>query len=302
MNSGLIFDVKRYAINDGPGIRITFFFKGCSLNCAWCHNPESISKDIQKMYSADKCIGCGTCVDECPKTALTLTERGIITNSELCNMCGICAEVCPTGAIEMSGRMETVDDIMKMIENEQIFFDQSGGGVTFSGGEPILHYDVLIDLLDKCGERGIHRTVDTAGLVGTEKLLEVAKRTDLFLYDLKMIDEDKHKRWTDVSNKKILENLQKLSKTGAEINIRIPLIKGVNTDDENIVKTAEYVSSLAGKKKKVNLLPYHNIAQKKYTKLGEEYDESGMGEPGKELIDSIVAKFNEYEIEVVVGG
>ena len=302
MQNPLIFDVKRYAINDGPGIRVTIFFKGCNLNCTWCHNPESISPVVQKMYSKDKCIGCGTCVEVCPTNAITLTPNGIVTDLELCRLCGKCAEVCPTKATEMSGHEVSVEDIMKVIERERVFFDQSGGGVTFSGGEPLMHSSFLIKLLDACGERGIHRVVDTTGMAKTDTLLEVAKRTELFLYDLKVFDSERHKKWTGKGNEKILENLKILAERGASINIRIPLIKGVNDDTENIEDTAKFIASLAGDKKQVNLLPYHNIAQKKYEKLGKKWKPDEMAEPSKKEQAEIISQFAKYGLTAQVGG
>ncbi len=302
MKSGLIFDVKRYAINDGPGIRVVIFFKGCNLHCAWCHNPESISPKIEKMYSRAKCMMCSECAAVCPEKAITLIAKGIITNPELCKLCGKCADVCPTKATEMSGYIKSVDEIMAIIEKERMFFDQSGGGVTFSGGEPILHSEMLIELLDECGKRGIHRAVDTAGLIKTEILLEVAKRTDLFLFDLKMIDSENHKKWTNTSNEKILQNLKILAETGANIFIRIPIIAGVNDDDDNIDKTADFIVKLAGEKKPVNLIPYHNIAQTKYQKLGKANDFVRMMEPTKESLDAMIEKFKCYGIEASIGG
>ncbi len=302
MQSGLIFDVRKFSINDGPGIRVTVFFKGCPLRCAWCHNPESISSKIQKMYSADKCIGCGACIEACPEDACTLTPDGIVTARKRCTGCGKCADICPTKATEMSGRKVTVDEIVEIVEKERIFFDQSGGGVTFSGGEPLLQPEFLIALLDEFGSRSIHRTVDTTGFAKSEVLLEVAKRTDLFLYDLKMMDSARHKRWAGVENEQILKNLQLLAETGASINIRIPLVKGVNDDDANIEQTAMFVAGLTGDKKKVNILPYHNIAAGKYLKLGEKYDSLGMVEPSGREKTRVVAKFAEFGLEAMVGG
>jgi len=302
MQTGLIFDIKRYSINDGPGIRITIFFKGCPLRCAWCHNPESFSSQVQKMYTASKCIGAVECIKVCPNNALSLTPQGIVTDAERCNLCGKCAEACPTKAIEMTGQIYSVEQLMEIIEKERLVFDQSGGGVTFSGGEPLLHSDFLIKLLDACGEKGFHRSVDTSGFTDTSKLLEVAKRTDLFLYDLKLMDSERHREFTGVNNEKILFNLEELAKTGVNINIRIPFISGVNTDVENIEKAAEFIAYLAGEKKVVNLLPYHQIAAHKYKKLGKDYDAGIMNEPTKEELERAQKIFSKFGLDVIIGG
>ena len=298
----VIFAVKPYSINDGPGIRITIFLKGCPLNCVWCHNPEGISPQVQKLYAKAKCLGCGTCVVKCPRDALRLTPDGIVTAPDLCGLCGICAAVCPTKAMEMSGKKVTVDEIMRTIRRETVTMDQSGGGVTISGGEPMMQSAFLIELLDACGREGIHRAVDTTGLATTETLLEVAKRTDLFLYDLKLMDPERHARFTGVDNRRILANLKVLAEAGANINIRIPLIMGVNADEDNIRRSAEFVTALAGAKKLVSLLPYHNIASHKYGKLGQEYDSGEMAEPPAAAIAMAIRVFGEFGLEAVVGG
>ncbi len=302
MKTPLVFDIKRYAINDGPGIRIVIFLKGCNLNCAWCHNPESISEVTERLYSIAKCIKCGTCSIFCPEKAITLTAEGIFTDEKLCKLCGRCAEGCPTKAIQMSGRSQTVAEIIDEIEKERIFFDQSSGGVTFSGGEPLLQYKFLIELLIECGNRGIHRAVDTAGLANTEILLEVAKHTDLFLFDLKLIDSDRHKKWVGLPNVIILENLKVLAKTGAKIIIRIPLIGGINDDIKNLTETARFVSELEGDRKEVNLLPYHKIAKTKYQKLGRPNDFRLMEEPTNELQNRAITIFREFGIQASIGG
>ncbi len=298
----LVFDIKRYAINDGPGIRVTIFLKGCPLACRWCHNPESVSPQVQKMYSAGKCIGCGECVKVCPVQACELTPDGIVTNAELCEVCGRCAEVCPAKATEMSGRFETVADLLKVIEGERPFFEESGGGVTFSGGEPLLYPKFLAEILDACADMNIHRTVDTSGLASLNTLLEIAKRTDLFLYDLKLMDSVRHQEWTGAGNKRILKNLQALAATGADIQIRVPLIKGVNTDSENIEATAIFVAALPGIKKPVSLLPYHDVAKGKAAKLGQAFEPGAMTEPGSEDLQRIVAQFAAHGLEATVGG
>jgi pyruvate formate lyase activating enzyme len=275
----LIFDIKRYAINDGPGIRVSIFFKGCPLNCAWCHNPESISPRPQKMYTQSKCIGCGACLQSCPQQACELTANGIVTDSASCDACGCCARVCPTRATELAGRYYSPDELLEIIEKERPFFDQSGGGVTFSGGEPLAQADYLCEILDACGQRDIHRCVDTSGMVATDTLLHVARRTDLFLYDLKLMDAERHRQLTGADNRLILHNLRELLLTDAKVEIRIPLIRGVNEDPHSLQQLAEFVVALPRRPQRVSLLPYHDIAKHKYCKLGQSYQTGTMSTP-----------------------
>jgi pyruvate formate lyase activating enzyme len=297
--SGLIFDIKRYAIHDGPGIRITIFLKGCPLSCKWCHNPEGMSNKVQKMYTAAKCIGAQECVTVCPHEALTLTREGIVTDMYKCQLCGKCAEVCPTKAIEMSGVFYSVEEIMDLIRKETLVMDRSGGGVTFSGGEPLMHSKFLFALLDACGKEEIHRSLDTTGFANEKIIREAAKRVDHFLYDLKHMNPDKHEYWTGVRNERILENLRTLVSLGASLTIRIPVIEGVNADPENIEQTARFVAGLEGDRPPVELLPYHHIATHKHQKLGSEFQEAGMQEPSEETLQRIVRQFEGYGIKVL---
>ena len=300
MSTGLIFDIKKFAINDGPGIRLTVFFKGCNLHCTWCHNPESMSPKVQKMYNAKKCIGALSCVEICPNDALKMTSEGIVTDFNICNLCGKCAEVCPTKAFEMLGAAVPISDLMKKIDNEAIFFDQSGGGVTFSGGEPLMHSEYLIEALKECGNRMYHRVVDTTAFSKLETVLEVAKHTELFLIDLKVMDSEKHKEFTGVSNEKILSNIVELAKTNCEIIFRMPLIEGVNTSEKNIRETAIFMNSLVGNRATINLLPYHKIAENKHVKLGASNKFIEFEAPNNDEKLKIISIFKNYKIEATM--
>ncbi|MDX1284178.1 MAG: glycyl-radical enzyme activating protein [Draconibacterium sp.] len=298
----LIFDIKRYAINDGPGIRITIFLKGCPLKCKWCHNPESQSPATQKLYTEKNCIGAQDCIKVCPENALTLTPKGIVTDYSACTLCGLCAEACPTKAMEMSGVAYDVEELTGIIEKERVHIDQSGGGVTFSGGEPLMHPEFLLKMLKACGKSKLHRTVDTSGYAAPKTLLEIAEHTELFLYDVKHMNSTIHKKWTGVGNKLILENLKLLAETGANINVRIPFIKNINTDKKSITDIAQYISELPGKIPNINILPYHNIAVNKYNKLGCEYKEFDMAEPLEEEQNRAVSIFKTFGLEAEIGG
>lgn len=301
--SGLIFDIKRYSINDGPGIRVTVFLKGCPLSCTWCHNPESQSPKIQKLYTSSRCIGCGKCVEACPDNALMLTPgSGIVTDFEQCNLCGNCADVCPSRAMEISGSQLSIDEIMIAIRKETLLMDTSSGGVTFSGGEPLQHPDLLVSLLKACGNEGIHRAVDTSGYAKWEILRKVSAYTDLFLYDIKHMDPEMHKQFTGVSNDLILDNLKLLAGIDCKIAIRIPLIEGFNTDKLNISRTAAFIAALPENARTVQLLPYHNIASKKYEKLGGYYNPGHLSEPSEKTISNCMEIFNAYGLSATIGG
>ncbi|MDD2436520.1 MAG: glycyl-radical enzyme activating protein [Massilibacteroides sp.] len=300
----LIFDIKRYAINDGPGIRITIFMKGCPLSCVWCHNPEGISVHKEKLYTKKKCIGCKSCVEICPEHALTLTRDGIISNNDLCILCGKCVEVCPTLALEMSGTEYSVDYLMSEILKETAFMDRSSGGVTFCGGEPLMHSDMLLELLRRCGEEDIHRVVDTTLYARPEIVTEVMQNCEMFLVDLKHMNSEKHRKYCGTPNERILSNIKMISEAGADFFIRIPLIEGVNADEENIRRSAEFLSSISWKRKEINLLPYHDIGKNKHEKLRTIYNPGSilMAPPSEEVQQRTIDIFEEYGIRAIIGG
>jgi len=261
-----------------------------------------MSPKVQKMYNSKKCIGAVKCIENCPNNALELTKNGILTNYNICNLCGKCAEVCPTKAFEMLGATISISALMKKIDNEAIFFDQSGGGVTFSGGEPLMHSAYLLEALKECGKRMYHRVVDTTAFSKLETVLEVAKHTELFLIDLKVMDSEKHKEFTGVGNEKILSNIIELAKTNCEIIFRIPLIKGENTSEDNILQTALFIKSLEGNRSVVNLLPFHNIAENKHLKLGKSTNFMTFETPSNTEIKEVISIFNKKGITATIGG
>jgi pyruvate formate lyase activating enzyme len=298
---GTIFDIKKYAIHDGPGIRSTVFFKGCPLTCRWCHNPEGITVASQRIYRQERCVGCGECIQICPHGVITQTEEGIVSDPAKCDLCQTCADYCPSEAVEFVGRNVTVDEVMHEIKKDIAFYDESGGGITFSGGEPLMQPEFLLQLLDACAALDLHRTVDTTGYAESELLLQVAHRTDLFLYDLKLMDAGRHRDFTGVSNELILNNLKLLAQNAARIQVRVPIIPGVNNDAENIDRTADFVSVLPGVEQ-VAILPFHNSARGKYGRLGMECASSDIERPSEENLKIIAARLQKSGLQVKIGG
>ena len=301
MQTGEIFDIKKYAIHDGPGIRTTVFFKGCPLSCWWCHNPESLGTATQRLYRGERCIGCQECLAACSNGAIRQFEDQLQWIAADCRYCRICAKVCPAEAVEFIGQTMTVDEVVAEIAKDTLFYDQSGGGVTISGGEPLMQPSFLIQLLDACGEQGLHRTVDTSGQADTQTLLETALRTDLFLYDLKHMDPEKHYHYTGVSNDMILPNLKQLSRQGARIIIRLPVIPGINADEENIARTGALAAALPGVIG-ISILPYHCAAEAKYRNLDLKNKAADVQRPSEDVIASVARQLASYNLEVKIGG
>jgi len=298
MIKGTIFNIQRFAINDGPGIRTTVFLKGCPLQCGWCHNPESQYSAPQLLYFETRCIRCGACIERCPNKAISMNSR-IETNLSTCSVCGACLSVCPADAREIVGRWMTVDEVMLEIKKDIPFYQQSAGGVTFSGGEPLAQIDFLITLLNECRQEGIHTAVDTCGYAPWPVLQKAAKEADLFLYDLKIMDDASHIQHTGFSNKMILENLKHLADTGADIIVRVPLVPGITDNEENIKQISEFVASM--KNLSIDLLPFHNIAESKYERLGKRYAFSGPQHTNNKKLNEIKALFETADITVSIG-
>lgn len=300
MNKATIFNIQKFSVHDGPGIRTTVFFKGCPLRCLWCHNPESQNTKKEMLYDREKCTLCGTCVHVCPQKALKIENDRVVMDEDKCDFCGKCVVYCMYGAREIAGKDYTVDEVVNAVLKDRVFYEQSKGGVTLSGGEPLVQIDFVEELLKRLKEEKIHTAVDTCGAVSFEILARAAKYTDLFLYDLKLMDDDKHKEFIGASNKNIIENLVKLSKIHGNINIRMPIIEGVNADISHIEKVLELIEGL--NIKKVNLLPYHDIAKHKYKKLGMTYEGERMSKPSDEKMNSFKDMFAKRGYEVKIGG
>lgn len=283
---GMVLNIQKFSIDDGPGIRTTVFLKGCNLRCLWCHNPESLESGYNIQYYPQKCIQCGKCVDVCPVHAQKLEKEERIFLRDKCIECGKCAEFCPSEALIIAGKTMTVQEVLAEVEKDQVFYEKSHGGVTFSGGEPMLQIDFLKELLKESKSKGFHTAVDTAGNISWDCFLEILPYVDLFLFDLKAIDEVRHRAITGSSNGMILDNLEKLSTTGVKIWIRIPVIPGINIVDNEAEKLREFLADLKGLTT-VELLPFHKLGESKYESLDREYRCKSCFPPNREYMDNL---------------
>jgi pyruvate formate lyase activating enzyme len=296
--NGLVFNIQRFSTGDGPGIRTTVFLKECNLRCKWCHNPESQRSEQQIQFFNEKCVKCGTCVSVCPTGAQSFdTEYERVFDRSKCNLCGLCVENCMYDALKFVAKHMEVDDVIKIIKKDIDYYRDSGGGITLSGGEPLLQKEFVREIFAKSKEMGIHTALDTAFNVDFEDFEYVLPFTDLVLLDLKLMDGELHRKYTGVHNHKILENAQKLSEMHVDIIVRIPVIKGVNDNRGNMDKTADFLKGFS-RLLLVELLPYHDLGVDKYRSLGYEDEQAIFDTPSSSEMEALSKSFSDKGIKV----
>ena len=297
MQQAIITNIQGYSIHDGPGIRTVVFFKGCPLSCKWCANPECLSGTPQVGFIETLCRQCGKCLDACPNNAIRAGENIYRIDHSKCDPCHKCSDICSYGALVRYGKLMSVEETWDAVRRDKMFYDASGGGVTVSGGEPLLHADFVRRLFELCREEQIGTCVETCGFVAAEDLLKVLPVTDQFLFDLKHVDSDIHRKYTGQSNKKILTNAAMLIEHAADVVFRQPLIPGFNDSLTNIEVTSKFLTGLGKRATKLQLMPYHRLGQAKYRALDREYQLEALGIMAENELDAVQKAYIECGID-----
>ena len=295
---GTVFNIQKFSINDGPGLRTTVFLKGCPLNCLWCHNPESKKAMPEIFFDRKKCTFCSRCAPACEKNLHRISEGEHDYLRSDCTACGKCTDSCLVGALEVTGKLMDSAEVIEEVMKDEIFYETSGGGMTLSGGEPLLQLDFSAELLGLAKERGLHTAMETSGYASREAILRIAPLVDLFLFDCKETDSRLHKEFTGVGNEKILENLRLLDSLGKDIVLRCPIIPGYNDRDEHFIGIAALAEELAGVKE-INVEPYHPLGEGKSSLLGREYALSSVGFPSEESVADWISKIQSKTSKIV---
>lgn len=297
--NGTIFQIQRWSINDGEGIRSTVFFKGCPLRCKWCGNPESWKPDPEVLFLQERCSGCGRCCEVCPACANHLDTSTCKANlaAAKCQGCGKCCQVCPSNARKVLGTRVTVEDVMKVVKRDAVFYRESGGGVTFSGGEPFAQPEFLRQLVLACRKAGIDTAVETCGYYDWEQVKDIFEQLDSVFVDIKHMDDAVHKQWTGVGNRRILENIKRISQLRSNTIVRVPLIEEVNASESNIRAMCEFLLGQT-QIRQVELLPYHDLGEMKYNGLADR-NYCSFTTPSEDCINSLKQLIAEYGIENV---
>ncbi len=295
--TGTITDIQRFSIHDGPGIRTTVFVKGCNQRCFWCHNPETLDPRPQLQLFLDRCIGCGACYERCPQGAHTLVDGEHRFARDLCIACGKCVETCYAKALVLIGEVKTADQVIEVVLRDRTFYETSGGGVTVSGGDPMLQREFTEAILSGCRNEGIHTAIETAANVPWEWLERILTVTDLVMMDIKVMDSERHRAATGVPNERILANARRLSDKGVPLILRTPVVPGVNDDEDSIAAIASFIAELPGPKS-YELLRFHAMATHKYDSLGMPYKAAALKPPTSEVMERLTEVARSYGLEV----
>lgn len=300
-DKGLISRIQKYSTKDGPGIRTTVFFKGCPLHCLWCSNPELISLEQEILSDPKKCVLCGSCIKACPQNAILQKDGKTYIKRDICSKCGICEKICPKGVYELIGTYITQEDLLKELIKDEVFYNVSGGGVTFSGGEPVLQYKFLKKVAEGLKEHKIHVALETAGYVPWGCFEEILSLIDLVLYDIKTTDKVKHEKLTGGNVDIILKNALKMSELNIPMIIRLVLIPGYNDSREDVIERLNFIRKL-NSVKRVDILPYHRLGAAKYNMLGQKYLLKDLKEPEEQFVDEIKSMIESFGYKVSIGG
>jgi pyruvate formate lyase activating enzyme len=297
---GIVFNIQRFSIQDGPGIRTTVFLKGCPLHCTWCSNPESQNFGPEIVHRDSLCNKCGLCIGACPEKAISIQDKGVSIDRKICTNCGDCLSVCIPGVFKVLGQTMSAGEVFRKIKKDADFYRNSGGGVTASGGEPLAQPDFVAALFKLCQDNGIDTCIETSGYASAKALEKVLPYTSLVLYDVKLGDAKSHRKWTGVSNKKILLNLGRAIASGVPVTIRVPLIPGINDSNQELKKIARIAADLQKKPGKVELLPYHRFGIGKYQQLDREYELPELTTQKEPEIQRMKGLFESFGLECEV--
>lgn len=296
MGAGLVFDIQHFCLDDGPGIRTTVFFKGCPLRCIWCHNAEGLSIKPQIYFSNEKCAGCGMCAEVCPQNGHSFYDNTHKVDFSACIRCEACTKICPNEALRVAGKHMTAEEVLKEVIKEKPFYEHSGGGVTLSGGEPLMQGEFAHELASLCKKNGLHVCIETSGYCSKDTLLQIMPYVDLFLFDYKHYDSEKHKVYTGVDNKRILENLRVISDAGKPIALRCPIVPSCNNTEAHYRAIAKAANELSGVQE-IHIEPYHPFGLGKYRSIGceaiylnEEMMSKSEAEQAKDYISALTVK------------
>lgn len=296
-----IFNIQRFSIHDGPGIRTTVFFSGCPLRCLWCHNPESHEAKPQMAYFANRCMRCGACVATCPQGALSLDGSHIITDVENCIACGECLAVCPTQARKRYGEEYSVEQLLNILLRDLTYYQKSGGGVTLSGGEPLLHTAFVASLASNLQARGVHVAVESCAYADYERQIKpLITLVDLWMIDIKVMDDERHRTATGRSVTPILDNVRRLSRDGANMIVRVPVVPHLNDNEQNMRAMAEFIITQT-QIRDVELLPMHKLAEHKYNALGRPYPAADIPTPNASSLPALAHILAAYGLNVTIG-